>query len=622
MALKPTQYAAEVYNTAQWSQGYFAIDASGEVCVTLPPAYQAVGPSLATIVAAARQAGARLPLLLRFNHILRHRVTHLHQAFAQAFAQTDYRGQYTSVYPIKVNQQASIITEFLSLGTDKVGLEAGSKPELLAVLGLIPEVGAKIICNGYKDDEFIRIALIARKLGHNIFLCIEKISELERILAIAEELSVTPYIAIRFRLAAIASGKWQNSGGEKAKFGLTVSQVLAVVERLRALNRLDALRMVHFHMGSQIANIHDIDAGLQEAARHFVELKRLGVPIDHLNVGGGLGIDYEGTQSRSDCSMNYSITEYARHVVTAFANACQQNGFSHPHIITESGRAMVAHHAVLICQISDEEVMATRLPEAKANEPAVVAAMRSAFATIMQRPLLESQHDLSILYKEVQTRYQHGLLTLAERGVAEEIYLAANLAIQAQLDPQVKPQRALLDDLNEKLATKLFCNFSLFRSLPDVWAIEQVFPVMPLSHLDQPLDARAVIQDITCDSDGRIDYYVDGQSLECSLSIPSTIQTGDLMGVFLVGAYQETLGDIHNLFGATDAVHVSLSADGAFTISAVTPGDTVTDVLAAVNIDGQILAEHYKAVFAAAQLDSALLDVWLGGLNRYTYLEA
>ncbi|GGX99249.1 biosynthetic arginine decarboxylase [Litchfieldella qijiaojingensis] len=626
--------ARQTYNIDQWGSGYFDVDDHGRATV-LPLGSETPGPALplSSLATQLRQAGLRLPVLVRFTDILHDRVEQLCGAFDAAMTEEAYGGGYTAVYPIKVNQQRRVVEEILATqerGRDRVGLEAGSKPELLAVLALSGDGPSLIVCNGYKDREYVRLALMGEKLGHRVYLVVEKYSELSLILEEAERLEVRPRIGLRARLASVGKGKWQNTGGEKSKFGLTAGQILGVVERLRAADALDSLQLVHFHLGSQIANIRDIQRGLRECARFYQSLRELGAPVDTVDVGGGLGIDYEGTRSRSECSINYSMREYASNVVWAFRQACESEGLPHPHLISESGRALTAHHAMLITNVIGEERLNREPPERHIQgDPQVDELWRVHDRLVAMddpRGLVEAYHDLVQAITELQDRFVMGLADIATRAEGEGVYFSCCTQLRQQLDPRNRAHREIFDELAEKLADKLFVNFSLFQSVPDVWGIQQIFPVLPLTGLNRELTRRGVIQDITCDSDGRIDLYVDGQGVETSLPLPEW-QEGEekLLGFFLVGAYQEILGDLHNLFGDTDSVDAALDAEGNWVLSHAIRGDSVADVLDYVNFDAEVLRRHLAAQLDASGLPKSERDLFLddlsAGLRGYTYLE-
>ncbi|MGJ8522252.1 Biosynthetic arginine decarboxylase [Carnimonas sp. R-84981] len=627
--------ARRVYNIDHWGGGYYDLDAQGDVVVTptLGDGAKASQIKLTELLQQAKQSGLRLPLLMRFSNILHSRVALLCEAFDSAIEDYGYQGGYTAVYPIKVNQQRRVVEELLATpqrSAGRVGLEAGSKPELLAVLALSSEGASTIVCNGYKDREYIRLALMGEKLGHRVYLVVEKESELSLIIEEARALGVKPRIGLRARLMSVGKGKWESSGGAKSKFGLTAQQVLDVIERLRSEQMLDCLDLIHFHLGSQIANIHDIKRGLTECARFFHSLHAQGAVIKVVDVGGGLGIDYEGTRSRSHCSINYSLGEYANNVVGTFHQLCQQEGLPHPDIISESGRALTAHHAVLITNVIDEEKqLPATMPKRSQGEPLLETLWDTHNALNQRQPplmLAEYYHDLTQSFSDLQYRFVLGDISLEQRAEGEAVYIAACHSLRHHLDPRNRAHREILDELAEKLADKLFVNFSLFQSLPDAWGIDQVFPVMPLSGLQRPATRRGIIQDITCDSDGRFDHYIDGESVDTSLPLPEWAEGEDhLLGMFLVGAYQEILGDLHNLFGDTDSVDVSVDALGHWQLSSPIRGDSVAGVLEYVNFD---IAEFHQRYQSQLDQHSDLTDhereqfmeTLAAGLQGYTYL--
>jgi arginine decarboxylase len=622
------EMARDVYNLAHWGNGYFDINDKGHVVVRPNPDSSRPAIDLYQLAQAFPRHDLTLPVLVRFSGILHHRVDELCSAFGQAMAAHAYRGGYTAVFPIKVNQQRSVVDALLVHGGPRVGLEAGSKPELLAVLARSRE-GAVVVCNGYKDREYIRLALIGKQLGYRLYIVIEKLSELDLVIAEARALGVKPLIGARVRLASIGAGKWQNTGGEKSKFGLSAADLIDVVERLRTEKMLDSLQMMHFHMGSQIANVQHIQLGIREAARYYAELRRLGADVRCVNVGGGLGIDYEGTRSRSFCSMNYTVQEYADQIVGALQAACADAHLPHPEIITESGRAMTAHHAVLITNVIDVEVAAgSDAPgDCGTDDPPVIQELRKNMDALSQRSPLEVLHEAVNLISQAQNMFADGTVDLRHRARAEQLYAATCQRVRQRLQPDTRAHREAFDDLNEKFADKYFLNFSLFQSIPDHWAIKQIFPVVPLNRLDEFPDRRGVLQDITCDSDGRVDLYVDGDGVAASVSLHSA-RPGEayLVGIFLVGAYQEILGDMHNLFGDTDSVQVEVDEQGETRLQQIRRGDTVESVLRYVNFDPEELRRAYHAkISGATWLNSKekklFFDELSAGLSGYTYLE-
>lgn len=619
--------AREFYNIAYWGGGYFGINDDGHLAA-YPQLEAGWGIDLYRLSDEIKAAGLALPVLVRFSGILHQRVDMLCAAFVQAMAADHYQGDYTAVYPIKVNQQRRVVEEIIRHGGRRVGLEAGSKPELMAVLALSASDGGVVVCNGYKDREYIRLALIGKQLGHRVYIVIERLAELELVIEEARNLGITPLIGVRVRLASIGAGKWQNTGGEKSKFGLSATQILRVVERLREANLLDALQLMHFHLGSQIANIHDIQLGMRECARYYAELRQRGVNLQCVDVGGGLGVDYDGTRSRNFCSMNYSVQEYANNVVHALHEICVEQNLPPPHIITESGRAMTAHHAMLITNVIDVEQAPQpfQITPAAGDEHPLIQDLWCDFEQLSARDAVEVYHVAARRLAEANVMFSHGVFDLAQRARIEQLYSATCWKVRGYLQAGSRAQRELLDELNEKLADKYFCNFSLFQSLPDSWAIDQIFPIMPLHRLHERPTRRAALQDITCDSDGRIDLYVDGEGVETSLLLhPMDSGQPYLLGIFLLGAYQEILGDMHNLFGDTDSVHVELTADGGHRLVQPLRGDTAETVLRYVHFNGEDLLQTFRAKIEAAQIKPAERTLFLHelqeGLNGYTYLE-
>lgn len=615
--------ARKTYSIPHWADGYFDVDAAGRMIVR-PQGQGGPVVALSEVVDAARANGARLPMLVRFPDILGQRLGKLQAAFAQAQADWDYAGGYTAVYPIKVNQHRGVAGTLASHHGEGFGLEAGSKPELMAVLAL-SRPGGLIVCNGYKDREYIRLALIGRKLGLETFIVIEKPSELKLVLEEARALQVKPGLGVRMRLASLGAGKWQNSGGDKAKFGLSPRQVLDLWKALRDTEFADALSLLHFHMGSQISNVRDIANGMREAVRYFVELSRLGAKISHVDVGGGLGIDYEGTRSRSYFSINYGLNAYAGNIVQPLADACAQHGLRPPRIVTECGRAMTAHHAVLIANVAEvEQAPEGRVPDAHQDEPAAVRHLRQIHEELDERPAVELFQEAQHFHAEGLSAYALGQIDLTARARIDDLFYAIAHGVRARLSHEEKSHRPILDELNDRLVDKYFVNFSVFESIPDVWAIDQIFPIVPIERLDERPQRRGIICDMTCDSDGMVKTYVENESLDSSLPLHA-LNAGERyrIGFFLVGAYQEILGDIHNLFGDTDAVEVRCQG-GSTRITQQRRGDT-TDVM--LDYVGYALAD-LRAAYAQrvaeanlppehAQELSAALEA---GLTGYTYL--
>ena len=619
-----TDRARTTYSIPHWAEGYFDVDSAGRIVVS-PKGAQGPLIPLPEVVDAARAQGAQLPLLVRFPDILGDRLGKLQAAFAQAQADWEYKGGYTAVYPIKVNQHRGVAGTLASHAGEGFGLEAGSKPELMAVLAL-SRPGGLIVCNGYKDREYIRLALIGRKLGLQTFIVIEKPSELALVIEESRALGVKPGLGVRMRLATLGAGKWQNSGGDKAKFGLSPRQVLDLWKQLREAGLQDTLGLLHFHMGSQISNVRDIANGMREATRYFVELSKLGATISHVDVGGGLGIDYEGTRSRSYCSINYGIGQYASNIVQPLAEACEQNGLTPPRIVTECGRAMTAHHAVLVVNVSEvEQAPEGRVPPSHDDEPSVIRHLREIHGELDTRPAVELFHEAQHHHSEGLSLYALGQIDLVHRARIDDLFYAIAHAVRARLSSDERSHRDLLDELNERLVDKYFVNFSVFESIPDVWAIDQVFPIVPIERLNEAPARRGIIADMTCDSDGMVKTYVENEGLDSSLPLHA-MKPGESyrLGIFLVGAYQEILGDIHNLFGDTDAVEVSADAGAGYLITQQRRGDTTDVMLDYVGYRLDDLRAVYRQRVEEAGLPAAesrlLSDALETGLTGYTYL--
>ncbi|MEG3133455.1 biosynthetic arginine decarboxylase [Rouxiella sp. T17] len=619
------------YNVAYWGNNYYDVNELGHISVCPDPDVPSARVDLAQLVKDMReQDGQRLPALFCFPQILQHRLRSINAAFKRARESFGYNGDYFLVYPIKVNQHRRVIESLVESG-EPLGLEAGSKAELMAVLAHAGMTRSVIVCNGYKDREYIRLALIGEKLGHKVYLVIEKMTEIKLVLEEAERLNVIPRLGVRARLSSQGSGKWQSSGGEKSKFGLAAAQVLQLVEMLRAADRLDSLQLLHFHLGSQLSNIRDISTGVRESARFYVELHKLGVNIQCFDVGGGLGVDYEGTRSQSDCSVNYGLNEYANNVIWGIGDACNEHGLPHPTVITESGRAVTAHHTVLVSNVIGVERNEFTPPVAPADDaPRALASLWDTWNEMHdpenRRSLREWLHDCQMDLHDVHSQYAHGILDLTQRAWAEEIYLNICNVIQKQLDPSNRAHRPIIDELQERMADKLYVNFSLFQSMPDAWGIDQLFPVLPLEGLDKPPVGRAVLLDITCDSDGTIDHYIDGDGVTTTMPMPPyDPENPPALGFFMVGAYQEILGNMHNLFGDTAAVDVFVFPDGSVEVQQSDEGDTVADMLEYVQLDPNVLLTRFRDQVKQTDLDNDLqaqfIEEFESGLYGYTYLE-
>lgn len=622
------QQIRKVYNIAHWSAGYFDIGNKGNIVAFPNKARRDVAIDMDELLETIYQSGLTAPILIRFTDILKQRFEELFDSFTTAIRDFNYKGKFTAVYPIKVNQQRRVVHEIVRHGKDRIGLEAGSKPELLAVLAHPTGNSSVIICNGYKDREYIRLALIGQALGHQVYIILEKLSEVSLVIEEAKKMGLTPRLGVRVRLTATGSGKWQDTGGEKSKFGFSANYLLKIIEKLEEANSIDCLQVMHFHLGSQIANIGDIQRALRECARYYTELRMMGIPIHTVDVGGGLGVDYEGTHSRSDCSVNYSIQEYANNIVYTIGEFCNERNIPHPNIITESGRAMTAHHAVLVVNIIDIESAMVNDPidSIPADAPKSIQDLWYGLQHINEYTALETYHDACHLMSEVLSQYTYGLVNLKQRALAEQVYLMSCTKVRGLLKHSVRAHREAIDELNDKLADKIFGNFSLFQSLPDSWAIDQIFPIIPVNGLTTKPSTRGVLQDITCDSDGKVDGYVDSQGVESTLPlVPFNPEKPYYLGIFLVGAYQEILGDMHNLFGDTNSVHVEITDNGGYQLVQPVEGDTVTDVLKYVHFDASELLQSYRSQMAQANLSQQERQMYLeelrNGLQGYTYLE-
>jgi arginine decarboxylase len=632
------QDAAEIYGVRTWGKGYFAINKSGHL--TVHPNKRADRfVDLKELVDQLQARGIQLPILLRFTDILRHRVGEINDAFREAIREYDYQGNYVCVYPIKVNQQRQVVEEILDFGKPfHFGLEAGSKPELLAVLALTngggsklgDEPGTPIICNGFKDDEFIHMTTLARKLGKQVIPVVEKFTELEAIVRHCESLHVRPMLGVRVKLAARGAGRWRSSAGYRSKFGLTITEVLEAVEYLKKRGLEDCLQLVHFHLGSQITNIRSIKNALTEAARVYVELHRVGAGVQFLDVGGGLGIDYDGSQTDFESSVNYTLQEYANDVVFRIKGVCDEAGVPHPTIVSESGRAVVAYHSMLVFDVlgvSDFDRFQVP-PELPPDAPQQVADLFAIHRDLKKKNVLESYHDAVQAVDEALDMFNLGTLSIDMRAVVERLFWAVCskiLKIVRELD--YTPEE--LQGLEALLSDTYFCNFSIFQSMPDSWAIRQLFPIMPIHRLNEEPTRRAVLGDVTCDSDGKIDQFIDLRDVRNTLQLHPFNGEPYYLGAFLLGAYQEILGDLHNLFGDTNAVHVSIDEDGEYTIDDVIKGDTVREVLAYVEYDAnkltELLRKDVERAVRAGRISltesKQLLRFYESGLDGYTYLE-
>ena len=624
-----TTDAEELYEVARWGKGYFSVSDAGHVLVH-PTKDTSQVIDLKQLADDLQARGIDLPLLIRFSDILRHRLGDIHDAFQAAIAQHSYNGRYTCVYPVKVNQQRQVVEEVLNFGRPyQFGLEAGSKPELLAVMAMATN-GTPIVCNGFKDAEYIETAMLAQKIGRTIIPVVEKYTELELILEYAEKVGVRPTIGMRVKLAARGGGRWQSSGGYRSKFGLTVAEILQGLEHLKSLGMQDCFKLLHFHLGSQIPNIRIVKAALNEAARVYTELARAGAGLEYLDVGGGLGVDYDGSQTNFESSMNYTLEEYANDVVYHIQTVCDDAGVAHPTIVSESGRAVVAYHSVLVFNVLGVSgfgpEMLPKPPVDELEQPLID--LTETFNNLTARNALEGYHDAQQALDMALNLFNGGYLPLDQRVHAETLYWAICRKLQ-RLVQQMDEVPEDLQNLDESLSDTYFCNFSLFQSIPDSWAIKQLFPVMPIHRLNERPTQHAVLGDITCDSDGKIDQFIDRRDVKKTLPLHTFNGDPYYLGVFLVGAYQEILGDLHNLFGDTHAVHVSLDENGTVVLDAVIKGDTVREVLDYVEFDAQTLMNRLRDDVELAvregrmdlEQSGRLLRFYENGLHGYTYLE-
>ncbi len=621
--------ATDLYEIARWGKGYFAIGDNGQVKVH-PTKDPSRSIDLKQLVDDLQARGIGLPTLIRFSDILADRLRDLHEAFQSAITQHEYSGSYSCVYPIKVNQQRQVVEEVLDFGRQyQFGLEAGSKPELLAVVALASNE-TPIICNGFKDAEFIEMAMLAHKIGRRIIPVVEKYSELELILEYAEKVGVRPTIGMRVKLAARGGGRWQSSGGYRSKFGLTVGEILRGLEELKSRGMEDCFQLLHFHLGSQIPNIRIVKGALNEAARVYVELVKAGAGLKYMDVGGGLGVDYDGSQTDFESSVNYTLQEYANDVVYHLQTVCDEAKVPHPTIISESGRAIVAYHSVLVFNVLDvsglgEESIST--PVTPDMEQPLTDLMET-YNGLTSKNALESYHDAQQALDMAISLFSGGYLPLDQRSLAENLYWAICLKLQ-KLVKTLDEVPEDLQNLEESLSDTYFGNFSLFQSIPDSWAIKHLFPIMPIHRLTERPTRHAVFGDITCDSDGKIDQFIDRRDVKHTLPLHALDGTPYCLGVFLVGAYQEILGDLHNLLGDTHAVHVRLDANNAVVLDAVIKGDTVREVLNYVQYDTSALMAKLRTDVESAvhggRFDVAesrrLLRFYEDGLDGYTYLE-
>jgi arginine decarboxylase len=621
--------ANELYEVPRWGKGYFSINSAGHIQVH-PTKDPSRAIDLKQLVDDLQARGITLPLLIRFSDILKHRLGDIHEAFQAAIVQHQYNGRYCCVYPIKVNQQRQVVEEVLNFGAPyQFGLEAGSKPELLAVVAMASN-DTPIMCNGFKDAEYIETVMLAQKMGRNIIPVVEKYTELGLILEYSQKLGVRPQIGMRVKLAARGGGRWQSSGGYRSKFGLTVGEILHGLEELKRRGMADCFKLLHFHLGSQIPNIRVVKHALNEAARIYAELHKAGAGLQYLDVGGGLGVDYDGSQTNFESSTNYTLEEYANDVVYHIQSACDDAGVPHPTIVSESGRAVVAYHSVLVFNVLGVSGFGNGgivHPNSDEVEQPLIDLMDT-FNNLTTRNALESYHDAQQALDMALNLFSGGYLPLDQRSQAESLFWAICAKLQ-KIVQQLDDVPEDLQTLDEQLSSTYFCNFSLFQSIPDSWAIKQLFPVVPIHRLNERPTEHAVLGDITCDSDGKIDQFIDRRDVKRTLPLHPFNGHPYMLGVFLVGAYQEILGDLHNLFGDTHAVHVRLDHEGNVVLEALIKGDTVREVLDYVEFNADMLLHRMRSDAETAvregRLDfeqsGRLLRFYEDGLHGYTYLE-
>ena len=621
--------SAELYNINGWGVDYFSINEKGNVIVT--PKGGSYSVDLKELMDELMVRDVSNPVLIRFPDILDNRIKTISNCFKAAAEEYQYQAQNFIIYPIKVNQMRQVVEEIVSHGKKfNIGLEAGSKPELHAVLAINTETDSLIICNGYKDEDYIELALLAQKMGKRIFIVVEKLNELKLIATVAKRLKIKPNIGVRVKLASSGSGKWEDSGGDSSKFGLTSSELLEAIEFLEKSKMKECLKLIHFHIGSQVTKIRRIKTALREAAQFYVQLYKLGFSLEFVDIGGGLGVDYDGTKSSmSESSVNYSIQEYVNDSVSHFVDAADKEAIPHPNIITESGRSLTAHHSILVFEVLE----ATSPPvwkdedEILEDDHELVQEINDLWNKLNQTRMLETWHDVLQIREEALDRFSLGVLDLVTRAKVERLFWSVASEIH-QMAVSTKHAPDEFRNMSKILSDKYFCNFSLFQSLPDSWAIDQIFPIMPIHRLDEKPTRNATLQDITCDSDGKIDNFIATRNISHYLPVHSLKSREPYyIGVFLVGAYQEILGDLHNLFGDTNAVHVSVSQDG-YEIEQVIDGESVADVLEYVQFNPKKLVRTVETWVTTsvkngkitAEEGKEFLSTYRSGLYGYTYL--
>ncbi len=620
--------SAQLYQVQGWGSPYFAVNESGYIEVRPDPDSDRT-VNLFELTEDLRARGLDLPILIRFSDILGHRIKRINESFIRAIRDYEYSGSYRGVYPVKVNQQRHIVHEVVEFGKPyQFGLEVGSKPELLIALSAMQDSGGLIICNGYKDRSYIETALIAQRLDKTVIIVLERVEEFDFALKASEKLGIAPMLGVRAKLSTKGMGRWGNSAGDRAKFGLSIPEVIELVDRLAERNMLDSLRLLHFHIGSQISSIIPIKNALQEAANIYVELAKMGCRMGYLDVGGGLAIDYDGSKTDFHASRNYTMQEYASDVIATVQAACQKASVPEPTIVSESGRAVVAHQSVLIFDVVGVNEVSVGTP--KPPDPAshgVIQVLFETYQGILPKNVQESWHDACQAKEEAQSLFKYGYLGLRDRATAERLYWACCAKIQTVIR-RMKFAPEELQELQKQMSALYYCNFSVFQSAPDSWAIDQLFPIMPIHRLNEEPEVRATLADLTCDSDGKIDHFIDVEDVRDTLAL-HRFEAGKpyYLGMFLNGAYQEILGDLHNLFGDTNAVHVSIS-DYGYRVDHVIKGDSMTEVLRYVAYAPDAMIENVRTQAEAAlaqnkltlQQMRLLMTHYEEAMNSYTYL--
>lgn len=623
--------AKELYGVDTWGAGYFDINKSGNLIVC-PQGQERSHVDLLELVEELQERGIRCPMLLRFPDITYERIKLLNQCFAKAIEKYEYKGIYQGVYPIKVNQQRHLIEEIVEIGERyNLGLECGSKPELLVVLAMMTNPNALILCNGFKDEEYIETAILSRKLGRNTIIVVERLEELELIMKAAKKFNVQPKIGLRTKLQSKASGRWVDSAGARSKFGLTTSEIFKAFETLQKSNQLQALELIHFHIGSQVPSIKTIKNSLKEGAQVYAELVRLGAKPRFIDVGGGLGVDYDGSAT-TDSSVNYNVQEYANDVVSIIKDVCDEKNVDMPDIVTEAGRAMVAHHSALIFDVIglNRVEMDEAPPAVTKDEHKVLVELKEIYETLDLANVNEHYHDLIDIQENSLQLFTFGILSLAEKAKVEQYFWSITSRMCKLVEDQ-KDHEDLFETLKNLLSDTYFCNFSVFQSLPDSWAVGHMFPVLPIHRLDKKPEQEVTLVDMTCDSDGKIAKFIDVEAGEARNTLPVHGYSPEkpyYLGVFLVGAYQEILGDLHNLFGDTDAVHISINENG-YSVDDVVEGDTVGEVLSYVQYNLERLTTNIRKAAEHSIIEGrmtktearTLMRYYQHGLSGYTYLE-